>query len=156
MDKFEQLYRKLEALSGNVSVYMMGGYTRRENVEETPEYRFGFNDGQSEIIDGVFDLLRSAEEDISPEETVFYSDDEWTFLRVEGKWHVRLNDTWYYSCGDWEEIEPEEYKEVVRWYRLYGRAGVLYWVWKNKRDHLPTIPEYRKQVEAISGLVEPS
>lgn len=150
----DELVSKVAGALNSIGVYPMGGEEPvTEEMKKSAAYRHGVNAGTTEVIESVHDIIYS-EYEVREYERVMMADEEWSFILMGDVWHVFLNDTWYYASADWEPLATNEYEDVVGWYRRFGNAGVLYWVWKNKRDHMPTIPIYRKQVEAIRDLVE--
>lgn len=96
-------------------------------------------------------IYRSLTPFAEPEE-VFAIGNEFTFLRMDGKWYVFLNDTWYYATSDSEEMPEEEWPKIVDLYKSYGNAGVMYWVYL-RRGHLPQIASTRRKVLAIEALI---
>lgn len=56
------------------------------------------------------------------------------------KLKVLCNDVFYWGCSDWEEIKPEELKDLAECLKL-TRFGTMLWVCK-KRGMRPQIPWY--------------
>jgi hypothetical protein len=69
------------------------------------------------------------------------------------KFHLNMNDTFYYACADSEEVGADEIKDVAGYFAKYGYKGLTYWVSK-KRGELPQIPRYKKEVEDVQKMEE--
>jgi len=69
----------------------------------------------------------------------------------DGRLILNMNDIFAYACADAEEVLPDEMPELGHLARMYGHAGITYWVSK-KRNEIPNIPLYRDEVEAITKL----
>jgi hypothetical protein len=151
----DELVSRIEGAFNDIGIYPMGGAEpKTEELIKSDAYKHGVNSGVMEVMNVVNKIIYDTEGDIHPEEKIMIADDEWSFMRMGDSWFIFLSDTWYYASADWELITPDEYGDVISWYRRFGHAGVLYWVWKNKRDHMPMIPQYRKQVEMVRDYVE--
>ena len=59
---------------------------------------------------------------------IFHDEDD----DMPGRW-LNLNDTFFWACGDGEEVADDELPELGRLFRAYGMCGVHYWV-ACKRD----------------------
>lgn len=87
-------------------------------------------------------------EDLEPEQ-LFMS--TYSFIKLNDKWGVFLNDTWYWGTADFEEIPSEEYEAVSALYHQFGRAGLYRWVY-GKRGHFPAFDDYTDMIKAVLGV----
>jgi hypothetical protein len=62
-----------------------------------------------------------------------------------------MNDTFAYACADCEEVPDDKINEVAKLFRLYGGAGLDYWV-SEQRGYDPGIEKYAKEVKRIRKL----
>ena len=152
MDKYERIVREIEAQMEQSWVYMMGGIERPENIKDTAAYRFGWNDGQEEFAESIEKCMRQKEDYALTDYFLFHIDDFW---KDGDDWYIQLSDTWYYATADGEYVPEEHYEDVIKMHRAYGRAGLLWWVWKKYRsESLPKIPRYQRMIEAVDVLLD--
>lgn len=77
----------------------------------------------------------------------------YAFLRGNLEFALNVNDVFYYSAGDSEDVK--DIKELVEIYKLYmkhGVYGMFYWVAK-QRNQAP-IPEIKEKMEAAGFSFE--
>ena len=73
------------------------------------------------------------------------------FIKLRNSWGVFLNDTWYWSAADFEEIPEAEYEQVAEIHRMFGRAGLYRWVY-GKRGHYPAFDDNRDMIDSVINL----
>ena len=152
----DQLITKLRALGMNLGIFPAavkcsaaeGGYEKRTDYHE------GWNACAMRVMREFDKAVDDATDSYwgDPERLFSASGDYYTFFHQDGKWHVFLNDTWYYASGDAEEIPTEKFGEVAELFRKFGTAGALYWVYR-QRGHLPDIPWAKRRVESVLALL---
>jgi hypothetical protein len=156
----EQTLFELNSIPEHIGVYPAA--VKAQNEEQSYEQRDGFKNGWNACImeygAKIDYVLDEAGEPWLDDEKLLAAAGKYTFMfdaqcknDENSGWYVFLNDTWYYACGDGEDIPKDEIKNVAKWYRNYGEAGALYWVYL-QRGHLPTIPFAKRQVEAVQSL----
>jgi hypothetical protein len=70
------------------------------------------------------------------------------------KWNqtINLNDAMHWAMSDMQYIEDEELPRVARLFWLYGWAGILYWVCKEKRkNEMPTFEDAKRQIQFVEN-----
>lgn len=144
---------ELKAIQGCMGIYprAVSGYNDERDYEQRDGYKNGWNAAVMEYgkeIDSAIDRARS---EIDDDLLLFSADDETFRKNPDGSYSVFLNDTWYYACGDSEQIEPTDVATVAKWYRKFGRCGVYVWV-ADKRGHNSQIPKIAKLVDAIRAM----
>jgi hypothetical protein len=147
----DKLLLELKSISDNIGIYpaAVESQDKEKSYKERDGFKNGWNACVDECIAKVDAAVENASTELSSAEKLFLADNEYTFwYSQESGWYVALNDTWYYACSDGEDIPKDKYNEVAKWYRKYGNAGALYWVYL-QRGFLPTIPSSRREVEAI-------
>lgn len=161
MDKVidvDKLLLELKSIDENMGIYpaAVESYNQEKSYKERDGFKNGWNACVFSYGSKLNNAIESASEGLSSSEKLFfydYSGEYDTFMYdQEGGWSVFLNDTWEYACADGEEIQKDQYNEVAKWYRNFGHAGVLYWVYL-QRKYLPEITETRVLVETIHDLV---
>ena len=154
-DDLSKFLIELNAISSEMGVYpeAVQGYNDERDYTQRDGYKNGWNAAVMEYGMKLASAGFKAQEPWSDPEKVFASDPGVFEPRTKGGWMVNLSDTWYYACADCEDIEPEEYKDVAKWYRDYGYAGVLWWVFL-KREHEPQVARPKKLVQAFRVMLE--
>lgn len=149
----DQILYELQNLDIDFGIYpkAVKGYGDERDYEQRDGFKNGWNACIMEYGKKFCEIAYSGGSPWCEYEKIFASGP--CFEQMDGIWGVMLNDTWYYACSDFEEIKPEEYKDVVKYYHNYGYIGVLYWVYL-KRGHLPGIDYTEKEVLAVKALEE--
>jgi hypothetical protein len=151
----EKLVEALRSIQVNMGIYPAAVQGCGEHdYEQRDGYKNGWNACIMEYGVKLDKAIFDASEPWSTPERLFSADDGYTFrFNSEEGWLVSLGDTWYYACADDEPIPPAAYNEVLNWYHDYGRAGVLYWVYLQRKE-MPRVPRAAKLVRAIEVLVK--
>ena len=150
----DKLIAEIRAIDTNMGVYPAAIQGQgAECYKQRDGFKNGWNACVMEYGVKVSEAIERADTPWLEAERIFAAAGEYAFLFLANKWGVFLNDTWYYASADWEEVKPEQYDEVVKWYRRFGEAGLLYWVYL-QRQHLPQIPHVKRTVEAIIALLK--
>ena len=147
----EQILFELTSMSDNIGIYP-AAIIEKDKTTNRSEFQSGWNAcvmNYGRKIDEIF----NDDESWATSEKLFAASGGY-FLYDDG-WYVNLNDTWYYACADCEQINKNDYDIVADWFKKFGDAGVLYWVY-TKRGNFPEIPKYKKLIELIKSYNENS
>ena len=149
MTASEQLISELKSIPSGIGMYPAAVVAQDgTEYDKRNEFQNGWNSAVMEYGNKIDDAIFRADKEVDKDEMLFMAD-EYTFRKHEdGSWYVSLSDTWYYASADGENIAPEEKKTVAQWYRKFGRAGALYWVF-TKRGHMPQIPMVARMVQMV-------
>lgn len=150
----DKLILELKAIDSNMGLYpaALKGHSEEKDYEQRDGFKNGWNACVCEYGRKLNHAIEVSTESANNTDKLFLADGENTFYYgSESGWNVFLNDTWYYACGDLEEIPKEKENEVAKWYRDYGSIGVLYWVYL-QRKHLPDIVSVKKRIEVVYNL----
>jgi hypothetical protein len=151
----DKLLVNLRSIPDNMGVYPAA--VKGRSAETSYEQRDGFKNGWNACImeyGAKLDYaIDNACTELSSAERLFLADGDYYnfYYDQEDGWSIFLNDTWYFASADGERIPKEKYEEVASWYRKYGGAGVLYWVYL-QRGHMPSILSSRRQVEMVMSI----
>lgn len=124
----------------NAFVIENGKYVLDKNGDmiDQIEYSNGYFQSHLDFIDNYHDILEEVKS-INNEHLFKLLELEigwwWTREGEKSKYMLNMNDVFGWGCADGEDVEENEYAEVIRLYELYGYDGLNYWV-ANKRGYL--------------------
>jgi hypothetical protein len=127
--RYEALVRQLNADEGS-GIYPMGHLTKEERqadaIKKTDAYKCGWNDAVMERSSKIGEIVSRAEEGLSDDVSMLLASDE-CFLGDDGRIVLNMNDIWAWATSWLPEVKQEQLAEVARLFRMYGRAGLMYW-----------------------------
>lgn len=149
----------LKKVLDNIGMYPKSTIDKEGNKKERTEFQDGHNKAILEItkdaieLDGWYNKLNNIEQDVIKK---FILMDEFQFFFTDDgiKFCVLVNDTFYYSTADCEEIEPHELTKVRDLYDKYGYNGVIAWVAHKRGEDILEQLENEKYLTALKELYE--
>lgn len=153
-EDLQRFLKELEEIENHWGMYpaAVSGYNDERDYEQRDGYKNGWNACVMEYGTAIAEATFKAQEKWSDEELVFASDDG-CFTKIKDDWYVVVSDTWYYACSDCEPIPKDKWGEVKKWYQDWGWAGLLYWVYL-QRKHEPQVKTAWERFDVVRKWVE--
>ena len=123
--RYRSLVAQLQEHDGN-GIYGMGAEPKcTEADKKTPQYRHGWNDASMAYTHSLGLLIERAEVGLTSDLQMLLAAGD-GFIGDSG-FSLNMNDTWGWALAWCPSVPDDQMKEVGRLFRLYGRAGLLYW-----------------------------